>query len=231
MVNATIRIVVAAVGFLCTMSVMLTYWMFQSLQAKQYMIVVFNITICLFIIHVSAILGPSEDGSAECWIQGIIYRIFTQSAVFWCAIITYMFYSLAVTSKSLKVNWKHRLFSWGTPVILAVVPLVNATYGMSEDGLICTVVESPSTPAWSISLWHYLYDIPLFLCLGLMVTLLLRVAVLMYFSTDGVVRACMGKLLIKLSFSPIIILICWAMPIYLGYIGVCLTYCTNLPLC
>lgn len=90
-------------------------------------------------------LGRQEDGTFGCGFQAFVSNANYLSAILWTTVIAYQVY-LAVVHRTLIMNmtWIHAT-CWLLPVVVSVLPLVNARYANSNAQSAWCFFHAPSS--------------------------------------------------------------------------------------
>ena len=114
--------------------IVLTYLLFPNLRKLRYIELVFYVAVNDLMASIGMALGPSENGSPECWYQGMSSTGNYLSSVFWTALITYQVYEVVVNEgKVVKSLYYAHIICWGLPILLTLLPLTTNTYSNPDD--------------------------------------------------------------------------------------------------
>lgn len=192
--------------------IVLTYLFFPNLRKLRYVELVFYVGVNDLMSSIGLALGPSPNGSVECWYQGLSSNGNILSAMFWTNIITYQVYHVVVNKGSvLKDMFYIHCICWGLPWILTFVPLSTSTYGNPDDEETwCFVADTSYSPPWSELFWaitsFYAWVwIAMLWSLYMIVSIALKLRKMQI--VPDVVQATIGKLVLY----PVIITVCWTL--------------------
>jgi hypothetical protein len=171
-------LVAAIVACLASLSIIVTYCVFVPIRNKRFMKFILYMSSCDLGLGIITLFGYPDSGSAMCYVQGILCIYFSMCSWFWTTALSYVTYCIIVHGNFLISDvWLH-LFCWGVPLLLALIPFINATYGSLNQVHVqwCLIINDASSPAYASTLWSYLsYFGWLFLCCGLMIFWTVRV--------------------------------------------------------
>lgn len=201
-------------------SVIVTFLSFDILHKKQYMIVVYYMSVALFFMAVGSLLLKPPDGSIACWTQALFTKIFIVSAVMWGCLLSFLMLHVTVYAKKFELSWKHHLVCWGFPLLLALLPLIHCSYGYEEARKFCWLVANKNTSLNTVFIWHIMtYYFPIGVCFVLMVFNIARCTRFYLNVSHGPVKACLSNMIQKLCIFPITFLLCWLMVDQLQLLG------------
>lgn len=184
-------------------------FLFPELKKLRYIELVLYVSINDFIASVAMSLGPSKDGSAACWFQGLSSNFNFISAVFWATVISYQVYLVVLHGTILKDLTLIHYICWGIPLLMTILPLSTDTYGTYDNDNWCFIKkESNSKHPWtelfwaimSFYIWVWLAIIFNFFMIGSISWKLYKMREIPDIIWDS---------FIKLSLYPVVISICW----------------------
>lgn len=180
-----------------------------TLRQKESAEIVFYISISNFLSSIGSIMGEPVDRSAACWFEAIVTNIFSLTSMTWNVVLTYMLFVI-VSGKGFKLTWWIHLFSWSLPIIVTILPFMNATYG-APDGLgWCFIVPTKSTPSWGLLFWYWLsYYVWLWGSVGT-IGFLLALTKWISRSHKESSQKILWKAIWKLQLYPLVIVFCWS---------------------
>lgn len=208
----------STISIISCLLVIIVYYKSLKLNKRSYNNVIFYIAICDTLSSIGGLLGISKSGSLKCSIQTLLTNIFPLSSIFWTTIISYILYNIIKCTKitiSLNNNitsliWIH-LICWGIPIIVTLLPLTTETYG-TYDGNDGWCFLEPGKNSWTYDFWVYVSFFG-WVYLALIIYIVLIAYISFYASnssTGQVTRSLINKILYKLIWYPIIILISWS---------------------
>ena len=202
-------IIPSSISFFASFLVMLTYVTFPDLRKLRYIELVFYVAINDFIASIGMALGPSNDGSAACWFQGLSTSYNFNSSVCWTTVMSYQVYLIVFYGQLLQDLTYLHLICWILPLVLTLLPLSTNTYGnVDDDSRWCFVTELSTSPHWSELFW-----VIVSFYLGIWCALLLNcfyISMILWkmYSMIKVPKAIV-ETIHKLILYPIIIIVCW----------------------
>lgn len=203
-----------------TFSVVVTCWSFGLLQKQQYMVVAYYTAISVFLMAVGSAFGSPPDETMACWMQALFTKIFIMSALMWGTVIVYMMYYVTVYASRFIPDWKHHLLCWGLPVFLAFLPLINVTYGRSEEYDICWLKPTRHTPQGAVKMWQFWsFYVPIDICFLIMMICFAHCFLIFFFTPHGPVKICLGAMMRKLIIFPMAFLVCNFLLVFFGMLG------------
>ena len=192
--------------------IVLTYILFPNLRKLRYIELVFYVAINDLIASIAMALGPSNDGSAACWFQGLSTTGNYLSSVFWTSIITYQVYEVVVNEGSVLRNMsKIHYLCWGLPLFLTFIPLSTSTYSNPDDeSTWCFVADRHNSPPWSQLFW-FIASFYVWLWAAMICSAYMLVAIALKLRRLQVVPDVILSTIGKLALYPVIITVCWAL--------------------
>eukprot|EP01032_Pedospumella_encystans_P020686 gene20686-23494_t len=190
--------------------IVLTYLFFPNLRKLRYVELVFYVAINDLMASIGMTFGPSENGSAECWYQGLSSTGNYLSSVFWTSLITYQMYQVVVNEgKVVKNMFYVHCFCWGVPLLLTFIPLSTSTYANPDDEATwCFVADRHNSPPWSQLFW-FIVSFYAWLWLAMLCSVYMLVSIVLKLRKLEVVPNLISSTVGKLALYPIIITVCW----------------------
>lgn len=192
---------------------MISYLSSRTLRKKESAEIVFYIGVSNFLTSLGSMMGEPVDRSAACWFEAIGTNIFSLSSMTWNVVLTYMLLMI-VAGRGFKLTWMIHVCAWGLPVIVTLLPFINATYG-APDGLgWCFVVPTRSTPTWGLLFWYWFsYYVWLWGSVGIIGIMLLMTKFISRGHKESSQKV-LWKAIWKLQLYPLLIVICWSVPAF-----------------
>jgi len=192
--------------------IILTYLFFPNLRELRYIELVFYVAINDLMASIGMALGPSENGSAECWYQGLSSTGSYLSSVFWTSFITYQVYQVVVNEgKVVKNMFYVHCFCWGVPLLLTFIPLTTSTYANPDDETTwCFVADRRGSPPWSQFFW-FIVSFYAWLWVAMLWTVFMLVSIAAKLQRLEVVPDVVYGTIGKLCWYPVIITVCWSL--------------------
>jgi hypothetical protein len=150
--------------------VVLTYITFKPMRQKRFMKFIFYMSSCDLCIGIISLFGFPQSGSALCWAQGMLGIYFAVCSWLWTTALSYVTYCIVLSKPVLSDAWLHAI-CWLLPVVLALIPLVDTSYGaISGESQWCLIVNNSRSPSYASTMWSVItYFFWLFICSVLMV--------------------------------------------------------------
>lgn len=192
--------------------IVLTYLLFPNLRKLRYVELVFYVGINDLMSSIGLALGPSPDGSAACWYQGLSSTGNYLSAIFWTNIITYQVYQVVVNEGTvLKNMFYYHCICWGLPLLLTFIPLSTNTYNNPDDEQTwCFVADTSESPSWSVLFW-VIVSFYAWVWLAMAGSLFMIVSIALKLRKLQIVPEVILSTIGKLALYPIIIVVCWSL--------------------
>lgn len=190
--------------------IVLTYLFFPNLRKLRYVELVFYVAINDLMASIGMTFGPSENGSAECWYQGLSSTGNYLSSVFWTSLITYQMYQVVVNEgKVVKNMFYVHCFCWGLPLLLTFIPLTTSTYANPDDEATwCFVADRHNSPPWSQLFW-FIVSFYAWLWMAMLCSVYMLVSIVLKLRKLEVVPHLISSTVGKLALYPVIITVCW----------------------
>lgn len=192
--------------------IILTYLFFPNLRKLRYVELVFYVAINDLMASVGMALGPSENGSVECWYQGLSSTGNFLSSVFWTCLITYQVYEVVVNEGTVitRMFYVH-CFCWGMPILLTFIPLTTNTYNNPDDEPTwCFVADRSDSPPWGQLFW-FIASFYAWLWISMLWSTFMLVSIVLKLRRLEVVPAVITNTIGKLALYPVIITLCWTL--------------------
>jgi hypothetical protein len=190
--------------------VIMTIFIFNQYREKIYIKLVVYMSISNFISALSTSVGTPASGTPSCYFEGVVSSAGTIAGVFWAVVISSVLFSILVYEKVLVINIYTHLFCWTMPVILAVLPFINATYGGDDDISGWCFIAGISTTSNNMILFWYWFSFYAPLWTSMIVIIILFIITLVYArNVNQKTRGALKKSINKLQGFPWIIFISW----------------------
>ena len=205
-------LIASVIACLAALYPIITFLTFSTMRKKRFMKFIFYISICDFFVGVASLFGFPSSGSGLCWAQGILAIYFSTASWFWTTCLSYCMYSIIQTGHSNISESYFHVLCWGLPLLLSLLPLVNASYGNSASSLQwCLIVNDSRSSPYTSEMWSYLaYFMWLIICILLMFIWYLRVRRQIGGKSDAL------SLLVRttyqrVSWYPVAMICCWSL--------------------
>ncbi len=195
--------------------VCLSYIVFQDLRRLRYVELVFYMSLNDMIASIGSVMGVVHTAEA-CTFQGIVTNMNFLSSILWCVVVTYQLW-LVITSGKMITNSEMRIFHvicWTFPVIVTLLPLINATYGHDNGNTWCFVSQTSSSPDWAVTFWS-LFAFYLWVLISIAIMILLMLDLFIKVRSMPHTSNIVSNSLKKLVFYPIVFIVCW-IPSYIS---------------
>jgi hypothetical protein len=201
--------IASAIG--CTV-IVLTYVLFPKLRKLRYVELIFYVALNDLMASIGMALGPSENGTAACWYQGLSSTGSYLSSVFWTSVITYQVYEVVVKEgKVLKDMATIHKVCWGLPLFLTFIPLSTSTYNNPDDEATwCFVADRRGSPPWSQLFW-FVVSFYMWLWMAMLWSAFMLVSIGLKLRKLRVVPEVILSTIGKLALYPVIITVCWSL--------------------
>jgi hypothetical protein len=201
--------IASAIG--CTV-IVLTYVLFPKLRKLRYVELIFYVALNDLMASIGMALGPSENGTAACWYQGLSSTGSYLSSVFWTSVITYQVYEVVVKEgKVLKDMATIHKVCWGLPLFLTFIPLSTSTYNNPDDEATwCFVADRRGSPPWSQLFW-FIVSFYMWLWMAMLWSAFMLVSIGLKLRKLRVVPEVILSTIGKLALYPVIITVCWSL--------------------
>ena len=120
-----------------------------KLRQKPFIQVIVFIQLCNFFTSTGTVMGYQSDGPSCMW-QAISTGMFPVSCSFWTTYILYMIYNIVLHDVLVHVNYKVHCICWLFPLLVTLLPYINAGYGAPDGYGWCFVV---SIDQFLLTLW------------------------------------------------------------------------------
>jgi hypothetical protein len=77
------------VSSLCSLSVVITYFIFKEIKTKRFLQLIALMCFCNFCLAISSLIGFPQKESILCWIQGLFSNYFIVASWLWTTVLTY----------------------------------------------------------------------------------------------------------------------------------------------
>jgi len=154
--------VVGTFSFLGSISIICCYIAFPALRKLAFTLVLF-MSIADVMAAVGDFLAPDGTRCSTCLAQAYLNSIFDLSSVLWTSCITHCLYR-AIRHRDAEVykyQTRYHAFSWGVPILLAIVPQFANAYGL-ENGRCWIMSTYPSirflqfyVPLWLVISYNF----------------------------------------------------------------------------
>ncbi|KAJ1407232.1 hypothetical protein B484DRAFT_483152 [Ochromonadaceae sp. CCMP2298] len=207
------QLAVGSISAAACFAVILTYLLFPVMRRQRYIELVFYVALNDMIASIGMALGPTSNGSFECWYQGISTTFNFLSVIFWSCAIAWQLYAVVVLQGTIikRMFWWH-VVCWGLPLLLSLLPLTTNTYGNTDDASTwCFVADRAGSPYWSLTFWWIFFY--LFLVGGFLLSLYFLASVAWKLHYLRVVPEIMRSTVMKLALYPLVTMGCWSLNI------------------
>lgn len=189
--------------------VCLSYVVFQDLRRLRYVELVFYMSFNDMIASIGSVMGVTHTAEA-CTFQGIVTNMNFLASILWCVVVTYQLW-LVITSGKMISNSEMRIFHvfcWGFPVLAALLPLINTTYGHDNGNTWCFISKTDDSPSWAVTFWS-LASFYLWILLAIIIMTVLMADLFIKLRSMPHTSNIVSNSLKKLIFYPIVFIICW----------------------
>ena len=147
-----------------------------------------------------------------CWAQGISVIYFSTASWFWTTCLSYCMYSIIRSGHSQIKDVYLHVLCWGLPLLLSLLPLVDATYGTDSSGTQwCLITSNERSSYYTTEMWSYLaYFGWLILCIFLMSFWYLRVRRQIRGKSDAL-STLVRTTYQRVSWYPVVMISCWSL--------------------
>ena len=207
--SSIIMTVVSVVSMIFSLCGLLTA-IIPRIREKPYMQVVLFIQACNLFTTIGTIPGYTKTGSSACYFQGFVTNIAPVSCVFWTVFLTIMLYYIVKSSKVIKITVLVHVVCWGFPLLLSVLPFINATYGVPPltNGW-CFIVPYDGSYRWTMFWYWFSYYAWLWSGIAINTMLSLRILILAQSMRSEASKEKILAIFNKLIMYPIIFTLCW----------------------
>jgi hypothetical protein len=199
-----------------------------KLQKRSYNKIIFFIALSDMLCAVGGMLGISRNGTFRCAIQTILTNLFPLASIFWTTVIAYFLFSIVNRTKlvpnqhDIISHWWLHMICWGLPTVVTLFPLITDGYGTydGEPGW-CFLKPRRSSPPWTYDFWVFAsffgwvyISLMLFVVLAVNIFCVVNLAPqerARSLSRDSATSALVRKILSKLMWYPLVILVCWSL--------------------
>uniref|UniRef100_A0A7S3H526 G-protein coupled receptors family 2 profile 2 domain-containing protein n=1 Tax=Spumella elongata TaxID=89044 RepID=A0A7S3H526_9STRA len=206
-----ILVIVASVVSCCfSLVVIITMLFFRNMQKGNFMPIIFFMSLSDLGMNSTSLLGFPSDGSALCWIQGVLQSYFAVCSWFWTTILAYRVYSIVSFGQCSLTMTQMHVFAWVFPMFLALIPITTNNYGSSAfDTQWCVLTRREDNPPWLTLFWSYIaFFLWLFLCIVLMIFWQIRIS---YKFRDSPMKAVVKRTYDKVYLYPVVMVVCWVL--------------------
>lgn len=184
--------VASVIACIATLSVILSFLCFAPIRRKRFMRFIFCMSVCDFGMSIITLFGFPESGSNLCFAQGILCIYFSLASWFWTTSLSYVTYCIIMKGRCLLSDIQMHILCWGTPLLLAMLPFSNATYGNNINNSVqwCLIIDASNSPQNADVYWSYIsYFIWLFLTAFFMLYWAIRVRLTLLHRRDTLSNA------------------------------------------
>ncbi len=208
----------SSISLFCCILVMIVYSFSKKIRLKSYNKIIFYIALCDSLSSLGGLLGISKNGTFQCSIQTILTNIFPLAGIFWTTVISCILFTIIhkinVGNHEITFEWWVHLICWGIPTLVTLLPLSTEDYGThdGEDGW-CFLRPRDDSPPWTYNFWVFAAFFGwVYLALMIYIALILYISLVMpRISTGQSTKAMIRRVLHKLIWYPIIILVSWSL--------------------
>ena len=189
---------VGALSFIGSLSIIACYFAFPSLQKLAFTLVLF-LSIADVLAAIGDFIAPNDSACAPCLVQAYFRSVFDLASVLWTACITHCLFR-AIRHRDTNVErfqLRYHAFSWGLPVVLALVPQFANAYGYENGG--CWIMSTHP------SLRFLQFYVPLWIVIGYNVY---HMATLVSHLRELTQNAD-TQFFWRLALYPVILIVCW----------------------
>ncbi len=221
------NLVCGVFSFLGSSFICFCYLIFKDLRKFAFKLVFF-LSLSDVLLSVSDMLGDPQDGTATCTFQAVVNSYFAIASILWTTMIAYCLYATVIKRQAIEITrmrerYMHML-CWGYPAVFTILPATTNSYGTS-GGWCWIKADTSVDQAWRV-LQLYL---PLWCAMGYNAFVYYNIVktirnVLKAQREADQAAAARGeisaantgarevKMIWRLQFYPLIMLICWFMP-------------------
>ena len=128
---------------------------FPHLRNRSYIKVVLYINICNFFSSFGSVFGYAANHSPACYWEGVATNNFPISSVFWTIKIAVMLFEIVEYGKLTEINYITHLVCWCFPIVLTMLPFINASYAAPGGNGWCFVVPNDPNDQNMIVFWYW----------------------------------------------------------------------------
>eukprot|EP01032_Pedospumella_encystans_P010173 gene10173-11911_t len=180
------------------------------MQAGNFMPIILYMSISDLGLNFVSAFGYPADGSALCWIQGLLATYFTIASWFWTTMLAFRVYSMIRYGSCKLTLVNMHLIAWGVPALLTLLPLTTTDYGRGDGSLEwCLFTARKGFPLWVMDFWSYItFFIWLFICFGLMIAWQL---IIQCKFQQSALQPVISRTYGKVYLYPVAMIFCWVL--------------------
>ena len=150
-------LVCSVLSIFVSIPVLLVPYLFPKMAKKQYVIVVFYISLSSLIAAAATSVGMPLDGSNECYFQAVVQNLFTVASAFWTVVLSVQLYFIVELGSVFVITYEIHLIIWLLSAFVTFIPLSEVAYGARDGMGWCFLVEIEGSPGrLSMSVWYWL---------------------------------------------------------------------------
>jgi len=149
-------LICSLLSLIVTIPVLLVPYLFPRMAKKQYVVVVFYISLSTFVSAIATSFGMPYDGSIECYFQAVVQNIMTVSSAFWTVILSVQLYFIVELGSVFIITWEIHVVIWLLSLLVTLLPLSQVSYGARNGLGWCFIVDAADAPAYRLIMWYWL---------------------------------------------------------------------------